>query len=89
MVEKLVENGVASKDGRLKKGDIVQCINNMPIGGLNSNEVVGILKACGTMTELTVVRYQRFDFPIRFDKNLNHFYHVTLTKIFGSLGEQI
>ena len=89
MVEKIVENGIAWKDGNLRKGDIIQAISNVPIHGLNSNEVVTILKSCGRVADLTVIRYQRFDYPIRFDQNLNEFFHATLVKQFGSLGKTV
>ena len=86
IVEKIVEGYPAWKDGRLRKGDIIQCINNVPIAGLNSNDVVTILKSCGQQAELTVSRFQRLNFPIRFDTNLNQFYHVTLNKQNKSIG---
>ena len=85
-IQKIVPDGSAYLDGRLRKGDILEYINNMSVAGLNSNDVVALLKSSGPQVTLTVLRYERLDYPIKFEKHLFQFYHVSLSKQKGSLG---
>ena len=47
---------VCLKDGRLRIGDRILNIDESDVQGLNSSEVIGILRKCGTRVRLEVSR---------------------------------
>uniref|UniRef100_A0A8C4QZZ4 PDZ domain-containing protein n=1 Tax=Eptatretus burgeri TaxID=7764 RepID=A0A8C4QZZ4_EPTBU len=55
-VKTILPGGVADKDGRLRIGDRILSIDESDIQGLNSSEVIGILRKCGTRVQLEVSR---------------------------------
>uniref|UniRef100_UPI00358E82E5 multiple PDZ domain protein-like n=1 Tax=Myxine glutinosa TaxID=7769 RepID=UPI00358E82E5 len=55
-VKTILPGGVADTDGRLRIGDRILNIDKSDIQGLNSSEVIGILRKCGTHVRLEVSR---------------------------------
>ncbi|XP_037401361.1 inaD-like protein isoform X1 [Pygocentrus nattereri] len=56
VVRTLVPSSVADKDGRLRTGDHILRIGDTPTRGLNSEQVVQVLQACGTRVRMLIAR---------------------------------
>ncbi|XP_051929943.1 inaD-like protein isoform X2 [Hippocampus zosterae] len=56
VVRTLVGGGVAARDGRLRAGDRILRIGATPTDGLSSDEVVQVLRACGSRVTMLVAR---------------------------------
>uniref|UniRef100_A0A3Q2XEY8 PDZ domain-containing protein n=1 Tax=Hippocampus comes TaxID=109280 RepID=A0A3Q2XEY8_HIPCM len=56
VVRTLVGGGAADRDGRLRPGDRILRIGATPTDGLSSDEVVQVLRACGSRVTMLVAR---------------------------------
>ncbi|RVE74143.1 hypothetical protein OJAV_G00038390 [Oryzias javanicus] len=56
VVRTIIPDSVADKDGRLRTGDHILRIGATPTSGLNSDQVVQVLQACGSRVTMLIAR---------------------------------
>jgi len=56
VIKTILAGGVSDKDGRLKSGDHILQINNVPLRGMSSEQVAQVLRSAGTNVKLLVAR---------------------------------